>query len=401
MGRFHGLDACRAAAMLLGLFFHGAISFLHQNVPWAIRDRSTHWGVDVFVWVCHTFRMPVFFLLAGFFGRLLYEKLGPTEFLRHRAKRILVPFVAMLIPLMPTLYLLWTWGQSKKPNLGPWPGVQDVSIQPGEMRPNPGHLWFLYYLMMILAVLVIVVIIARKLPLDGLRRGLDAAVRAMVRFRLVAFVMAVPTAATLAPMALLSADTPVDFVPQLRILIYYFVFAAFGWILHRQSALIPEFGRRLWLPMILAVGSLVFLKSLVERMAAGQTLEPLPVRFGALYLGALFGWSLVILFLGAFVKWGEQPRAWVSYLSDASYWCYLVHLPVTVALQILVADLPWPGPIKYAMVMTGTIAACLASYQGFVRYTFLGAALNGPRERLPLTRLKAAAAAPRQGGINP
>jgi fucose 4-O-acetylase-like acetyltransferase len=54
--------------------------------------------------------MPVFFLLAGFFGRLLYEKLGPGPFVRHRAKRLLVPFVVTLVPLMPSFFLLWKWG---------------------------------------------------------------------------------------------------------------------------------------------------------------------------------------------------------------------------------------------------------------------------------------------------
>src|SRR5262245_17036181 len=59
--RYSGLDACRAAAMMLGIFFHGAISFLSASPPfgWAIRDRSTSVVVDVLIVVCHTFRMPV------------------------------------------------------------------------------------------------------------------------------------------------------------------------------------------------------------------------------------------------------------------------------------------------------------------------------------------------------
>jgi peptidoglycan/LPS O-acetylase OafA/YrhL len=89
----------------------------------------------------------------------------------------------------------------------------------------------------------------------------------------------------------------------------------------------------------------------------------------------------VLLFLGAFVKWGATPRPWVSYLSDASYWCYLIHLPVVVALQILVAPLEWPGLLKYVLLMSATIAICLGTYQAFVRYTFIGATLNGPREK--------------------
>jgi peptidoglycan/LPS O-acetylase OafA/YrhL len=389
VGRFHGLDACRAAAMMLGLFFHGAISFISMPIGWAIRDRSAHPLVDVFVWVCHTFRMPVFFLLAGFFGRLLYEKLGPGPFVRHRAKRLLVPFIVTLIPLMPTLYFLWQWGLARQPVRGPVAMLERASIDPASPKPNPGHLWFLYYLMMILVIQVGLVSVLRKLPLAGIKKAVDAVVGAAVRFRLVVFLMAIPTAATLWSMISLSADTPVDFVPQPRILAYYFVFVAFGWILHRQTDLVPEFGRRLWLPLVIAVVSLLLLKPLVEQAVTKGPPESMGLRFAGLYLGALFGWCLVVLFLGAFVKWGDRPRAWVSYLSDASYWCYLVHLPVTVTLQILMAELPWPGLLKYAIIMTGTIAACLGSYHAIVRYTVLGAALNGPRER-PGQSLKAA-----------
>lgn len=392
MGRFHGLDACRAAAMMLGLFFHGAISFLHASVPWVIRDRSNHFGIDAFVWICHSFRMPVFFLLAGFFGRLLYEKLGAAAFLRHRAKRILVPFVAALIPMMPTLYVLWQWGIAKQPGRGPWPLPDGTVLRIEAMEPNPGHLWFLYYLIIILAALVGIVTLFRRLPLDGLRRAVDAVVRAVVRFRVAAFVLAIPTAATLIPMISLSADTPLNFVPQPRILVYYFVFTAFGWVLHRQTNLVAEFGRRLWVPLVLAIASLFLMAPLVPRTFAHEPAESWALRIAALYLGGLFGWAMVLLFLGAFVKWFDHPRPWVSYLSDASYWCYLVHLPVTLALQILVAELEWPGPLKYAIVMTGTIAACLGTYHAFVRYTIVGAALNGPR--LPLTRRLPAEAGP-------
>ena len=374
MGRFHGLDACRAAAMMLGLFFHGAISFLYSSPPfgWAIRDRSTSIVVDVLVVVCHTFRMPVFFLLAGFFGRLLHEKLGTSGFLKHRARRLLLPFVVALVPLMPSFFLLWKWGELKQP--------RPIPISLETTPPSPGHLWFLYYLMMILAGLTLLARIGRSVPLGGL----DRLVRAAVRFRVAVFLLAIPTAATLYPMEFLSADTPITFLPQPRILAYYFVFAAFGWLLHRQDRLIEEFGRRLWLPLLVALAVFVPFGLALERVAANAPFDP-AARWGALYLGALFGWSLVTLFVGAFVKWGAQPRPWISYLSDASYWCYLVHLPVVVSLQILVAELPWPGLLKYAILMTGTIAACLGSYHAFVRYTFIGAALNGPRQRPSLS----------------
>jgi len=383
MSRFHGLDACRAAAMLLGLFFHGAVSFMTTDIGWAIRDRSTHIGVDGFIWICHTFRMPVFFLLGGFFGRLVYLKLGAAGFIRHRAKRILLPFVVTLLPLMPSLLVLWRWGMSRSGprQIHPF-GMKVPSLDLAELTPSPGHLWFLYYLMMILALLLVVAVVARRLPLDGILRGVDGLMRAVIRFRLVAFVMAVPTAVTLYFMKSLEVETPVDFIPQLRIVAFYAVYSGFGWILHRQAGQVAEFGRLLWIPLVLVAAILVPLGMIVDRsVQTGASLASPWARVGALYLSALFGWSMVLLFLGAFVRWGERPRPWVAYLSDASYWCYLIHVPIVITFQILVADLAWPGPIKYAMVMAATVGICLASYHAFVRYTFIGATLNGKRER--------------------
>jgi len=368
--------------MMLGLFFHGSISFMEMAGPWAIQDRSTHRAVDAFVWVCHTFRMPVFFLLAGFFGRLLYEKLGAAGFFRQRAKRLLVPFVVTLVPLMPTLFLLWRWGWAKSGSRSKVvPGMETPSLELETITPSPGHLWFLYYLMIILILVVALVALGRRLRLDALKRGADAALRALIRTRLLAVAMAVPTAATLLLMEFPSADTPVSFIPQLRVVAYYAVFVGFGWLLHRQSGLVDELGRRLWVPLLLVAAVVLPLGRLLERLVQGGTSMSLPERVGMDYLGALFGWSLVLLFLGVFVKWGSTPRPWVAWLSDASYWCYLIHLPVVITLQILVADLAWPGPLKYALLMAATLAVCLGSYQAFVRYTVLGAALNGPREK--------------------
>lgn len=380
--RFHGLDACRAAAMMLGLFFHGAISFMATPVPWAIQDRSTHLAVDAFIWICHTFRMPVFFLLAGFFGRLVYEKLGPRGFVRHRAKRLLVPFLVAIVPLMASIFFLWRWGAAVSgPRAINALGMEAPSLDLDKIRPSAGHLWFLYYLMMLSVVAVSVVAPFRKLPLDGLKRGMDAAVAVLVRCRLVPVALAIPTAGTLYFMQTLSADTPIDLVPQLRILAYYLVFVGFGWVLHRQPALVEELGRGLWMPALLAAGAVVPLGKIVDRVIqGGGYASPMEKALG-LYLSALFGWSLVVLFIGAFVKWAAQPRPWIAWLSDASYWCYIIHLPVVLAFQILVARWTLPGPLKYALVMTATVGICLGSYRLFVRHTVIGRTLNGPRER--------------------
>jgi uncharacterized protein (DUF433 family) len=65
--------------MLLGLVLHSAVSFctLPLGRAWAYKDASTHVLFDVLVLFIHVFRMPLFFLMAGFFAAFLYYRRGP------------------------------------------------------------------------------------------------------------------------------------------------------------------------------------------------------------------------------------------------------------------------------------------------------------------------------------
>ena len=71
----------------------------------------------------------------------------------------------------------------------------------------------------------------------------------------------------------------------------------------------------------------------------------------------------------------------IRYLADASYWCYLLHLPLVLWLQVLVAKWPVNGWLKFAFIMAVNVLVLLASYHWCVRYTWIGRLLNGPRER--------------------
>jgi peptidoglycan/LPS O-acetylase OafA/YrhL len=94
---------------------------------------------------------------------------------------------------------------------------------------------------------------------------------------------------------------------------------------------------------------------------------------------ALMMWSLVSLTLGLFQRCCARPRAWVRYVADASYWLYLVHLPVVVWLQVAVAETAYPWWAKLAVIVTVTVAGGLLSYDLFVRDTWIGWVLNGRR----------------------
>ena len=71
----------------------------------------------------------------------------------------------------------------------------------------------------------------------------------------------------------------------------------------------------------------------------------------------------------------------VRYVADASYWIYLVHLPVVAAMQVVVGDLPWHWSIKFPLILVGESRGAVRELPHLVRSTFIGQILNGRRYR--------------------
>ena len=83
--------------MLLGVFYH-AIMFIGGD-----GGRTTAPGL--LDWI-HSFRMPLFFLISGFFGQMMLGKYGLSGYLRRRWWRIGLPlFCASSRTLRSTIAL--------------------------------------------------------------------------------------------------------------------------------------------------------------------------------------------------------------------------------------------------------------------------------------------------------
>jgi peptidoglycan/LPS O-acetylase OafA/YrhL len=67
----------------------------------------------------------------------------------------------------------------------------------------------------------------------------------------------------------------------------------------------------------------------------------------------------------------------IRYISDSSYWLYLAHLPLVIALQALVCDWPWPAWAKFLFMLSVSTILLLLSFQLLVRDKPLGWLLNG------------------------
>src|SRR5262245_12737999 len=92
--RFHSLDAIRAFALMLGVALHASMSFVPGLFPgiWSTVDTPSV-VLGEFFFVTHIFRMALFFVIAGFFARMLYQRAGARGFWGNRLQRIAVPLV--------------------------------------------------------------------------------------------------------------------------------------------------------------------------------------------------------------------------------------------------------------------------------------------------------------------
>jgi len=75
--RIHALDLLRAVMMLAGVLFHTVISYrVTPSALWTFKDEATTYLADFIVLLIYMSRMPIFFVLAGFFAALLYFRRG-------------------------------------------------------------------------------------------------------------------------------------------------------------------------------------------------------------------------------------------------------------------------------------------------------------------------------------
>ena len=359
--RLHALDAVRALALLLGILLHASMSFLPGPQIWVTQDVAAGEGFSFAFLVPHIFRLTLFFFIAGFFARMAIEKRGVIGFLGDRGKRIALPLVIFWGPLFAMITAVFIWGFLKAnggvvPEGTPPPPPLELATLPLT------HLWFLYLLLIFYVVAAALYLVTR---LGGRSEAgqnpFDRLAALILKTPIGIAVLAAPigiwfwlSPAWFAWFGIPTPDT--GFVPDNGALIAYGVAFAAGWLVQGQSGLLESWRR--WWPVNTAL-------ALDKAILAAS------------YAIASWAWTLAITGL-ALQFWSGHSRI-RRYLADSSYWLYIMHLPLVMALQVMVSDLAWPGEAKFALVLAITLVILLGSYQLLVRNSWLGAWLNGRR----------------------
>ncbi|MFN9718648.1 MAG: acyltransferase family protein [Planctomycetota bacterium] len=229
------------------------------------------------------------------------------------------------------------------------------------------HLWFLWFLCWMMLIFTMV---------DGLIRLLgsrDGIARIATWSGLLYWLVPL----TIVPQLLMGTsfpsfgpDTSTGVIPQPHLLLYYGLFFTFGVLYFCHDDVGARLGRRWWL--LLPIALLVVLP--VGQITLGQ-------RWLSAALQPMYAWAMSIGMMGLFRATMNRPSSVIRYISDASYWMYVAHLPLVIGLQGILRDWPVSPFGKFLLINVVSIAVLLISYHLLVRYTWIGRVLNGKRER--------------------
>ncbi len=250
--RYHDLDAFRAWAVLLGVVLHAAWLMLSFQANTPIVDVDHSPVASWIFWYIHLFRMQAFFLVAGFFGNMVYQKRGLRGFAKHRFMRIGVPLIAGTIILVPWCLYYYTWGGLiSGATLSNLPFVElfqsDLRMVYSTTIPL-WHLWFLWDLLLLYAATLLVKFIFDHW-LDQQREW-----RAWMGTRFQSFMrspgnitlLAVPSAILLLPMKYWIGveGYPTWLIPDWYGFLSYWMFFGVGWLVYANRQLLAVFSVR-------------------------------------------------------------------------------------------------------------------------------------------------------------
>ena len=365
MTRFHDLDVLRAFAMFLGVLLHASV-FLIPSECWPVQlgyADTTAVAANPYGYLLmfiHGFRMPVFFLLSGFFTALLWQRRGLRALGRHRLERTGLPLLVCLFTIIPATHGISTLAavQTGKQVAGrcialTWPPLAWLG--------GFYHLWFLWYLLLMAAAFIVIAKLGAQ-------------------FRHARWWLVIPS--TLVPQYFMrhifGADTPFGVLPDPLVFAYYSTFFLFGVFFYRRNFQV----RRWWAVAVLPAAA-IFLPGLVFAYPGPFGLDATAfwVQGVSAVLQTAYAWLMCFGLMGTFRWIAARERFWSRYLSDASYWIYLAHVPLVIAGQWLTAEWPISAHLKFLLICVGVPAILLVCYQYCVRYTIIGTTLNGPRVR--------------------
>jgi glucan biosynthesis protein C len=317
--------------------------------------------------------MPVFFVTAGFAAALLLRRKGARRLARSRFRTIFLPLIAAYLLLSPLTRGTYAFANEASVSGSLQAGI-DLLLRGDWIRWSKAyHLWFLVSLLLYTALAVCLDWLLHRLPRDRVRQ-IRAVTRMLFTSRFRSIFLALIVACTMIPSYVLHDGDATTLPMQLTLFGFFIV----GWLLYLHRDLLPTFRQNAWRPIAGAIAALpVAVWSTRERLFSPEELQPLA--------GVVAGMSNSVLaacmtfgLLGIFqTRFDQQPSRLGQYLSDASYWIFLIHLPLLIAVAGALSTTNFSAIAKYLITLGMVVPIVISTYHFGVRSTRFGRLLTG------------------------
>lgn len=395
MQRLHYFDYLRVLAVFMGIIMHSTMAFTTADFYfWYLKVNNPSVIADNIVLLVHVYYMPLFFLIAGYFASQMYQKYQWLGLLRNRASRIGLPFLILMLILIPihtqdVFYYIYNHQISSGvaiptgPHFANWFSSQiKLLYQSGQLWQyynNNNTYWFLYYLL-----LYYVGILLLQLMIDGLNKVLPVKVKQWLNL-IFTNIYQNPLVIAMILFGLLSnsqtwyLDISYKFFPPLHIIFFYAVFFLMGWFMQRQNSL----------TVCTKHCVIYFVITLCVLLPTYYILRTYSVDYGnshywlykmiCLLLYALIASYLIFSTTGLTMHYLNKDSRIIRYLADSSYWLYIAQIPIIVLAQIIFIHISWPIFIQFICILLFSVMALLILYKYLVRHTWISQLLNGTR----------------------
>ena len=360
--RLHSLDFLRAFALLMGVLLHVLMLFLEP-----FDGSEPRLGASIiFIWI-HTWRMPLFMLLAGFFTALSIQNRDVGNYAINRLIRLGVP-ILILWAVIPEIDE-GTNDIFKLPELISWL-LHDM---PFTLRLD--HLWFLYYLLIFYGVLLL------------LKRITPMVFKFITDYELSffrIFVFWLPILILLSPLNKptggIFGDIPTTFGEvKLGSMLFMASFFLIGIQIQKSVRFLEQLQqKRFWLPSLMIV-------SLIPIGLLGWGgMKDEPFVFSSVFemwiangLSGIAALLLVLSIMGFAMNYVLSSGPTLSWLIKLSYPIYVFHLMFVISVS---GTLMYLGVNDWIVTLIGFAAGILGSviiYYAIVSWTPLDWVFNG------------------------
>lgn len=360
---------------MISIVMFGHALLPYTTFPRAFQDPQTSIGFDIVTIFLYDFAMPAFFLTAGFSTALIYDRKGPRGLWRNRLMRIFVPLLIAYIVLSPITHAAYQFAKEAAATGSLQAGVDKVMLLEWVKPGNAYHLWFLLALIVYTAMALGVRWCVMRLPGDAPDR-LRAASRSFLASRWHSTLLTVIAFVFYFPAYVTNGADAGTVTGQLALFTFFLV----GWVLYLHRDLLPKLQDRPWRPVLvaLAVTPLAVWSSRLRLMSPDepQWLVSVAAAFGHSVIAAFMSFAL----LGLYQAYLNRESAIGRYVSDASYWIYLVHFPLVIAFAGLFTVTSLPAIAKYLLTVGMATPIVWSTYHFGVRHTsFWGASKSSKR----------------------